>query len=179
MNDDKNQSKSIYKVIINAPIDKIWSELIRVNSPRPFFFGGVCNTPDNILQLGTPFRMDSPNGKYASVVGKVIEFDPPYRYSHSFKFTSYDDPPCKVTYILKEVEGGVEFTLISENFVIGSKTQGSMESGGKFIVDNLKSLVENGKPTFGGRVILTIIALMTPFTPSKCQIEHWPFDACE
>ncbi len=175
MNDTMEPTKSIYKILIHAPIDKVWSELVRTNSPRPFFFGSVCKTPGAELNVGAPFRMESPNGKYASVVGEVLEFQPPHRYAHTFKFTNLEDPPCRVTYELKEVAGGTEFTLISEGFVPGSKTQKSMESGGKFIAENFKAYMETGRATFGGRMILGMISLMTPFSPAKCKIENWPF----
>lgn len=166
--------KHISRIIINAPIDTVWSELIRTDRPKPYFFGSVCHTPG--LEEGAPIRMQSPNGKYVSVAGTVTVFEPPYKYGHTFKFTNMDDPPCHVTYVLKEVPEGTEFSLITEGTVPGSKTEKSMLQGGEFITKNLKSVVEFGKPTFGGKVILTLISMMTPFTPKICKTENWPFD---
>ncbi len=168
----KFAEKAIYTVVINAPIETVWSELVKTNSPLPFFFGSVCETPG--LSPGAPIRMRSPNGKYTSVVGDVLEFEPPYRYAHTFKFTNLDDPPCKVTYVLKETSEGVEFSLITENVPVGTKTESSMKQGGAFITQNLKAFIETGKPTFGGRMILTMISLMTPFSPKSTRSENWP-----
>ena len=120
--------------------------------------------------------MQSKNGKYTSVVGDVIEFDPPYRYAHTFKFTNLDDPPCIVRYVLKEVEDGTEFTLINENVPAGTKTEKYMTSGGNFITNNLKALVETGKPTAGGRFALMMMGLAAAFTPKICRSENWPFE---
>ena len=170
----KFSDKAIYKVLIDAPIETVWSVLVTTNSPLPFFFGSVCETPG--LSPGAPIRMRSPNGKYTSVVGDVLEFDPPYRYVHTFKFTNFDDPPCKVTYELKETPDGVEFSLITENVVADTKTENSMKQGGVFITKNLKSFVETGKPTLGGRMILAIIGVMTPFSPKSTRSENWPMD---
>lgn len=171
---DKYAAKAIYKVLIHAPIETVWSELVKTNSPLPFFFGSVCDTPG--LEPGAPIRMRSPNGKYTSVVGDVLEFEPPNRYAHTFRFTNLDDPPCKVTYVLKETPEGVEFSLITENVIEGTKTEKSMKQGGAFITQNLKSIAETGKPTFGGRMILMMIGVMTPLSPKSTRSENWPMD---
>ena len=171
---DAGQGRSYYRVVIDAPIHKVWAEITRTDSVLPFFFNSVCKTPG--LAVGAPVRMVSKDGKYAAVVGDVLEFDPPFRYAHSFKFTSLDDPACVVRYVLKEVDGGTEFTLITEGVPAGSKSGKYMESGGHFITANLKSFVETGKPTTGGRIALFMMALSAPFTPARCRIENWPFD---
>jgi uncharacterized protein YndB with AHSA1/START domain len=120
--------------------------------------------------------MQTPDGKYRSVVGKVLEFNPPYRYSHTFKFTNYDDPPCTVTYELKEVGDAVEFSLITTNVPTATKTAKSMAQGGKFIVETFKSVVENGRPSLGGRLMLGIMGLFSPFTPKVCKSDNWSFE---
>ncbi|MEM7081917.1 MAG: SRPBCC domain-containing protein [Pseudomonadota bacterium] len=170
MSDDK----SVYKVIINAPIDKVWAELVKTDEVLPFFFGAVCKSTGD-LTVGAPIAMQTKSGKYRSVVGKVLAFDPPYRYAHTFKFTGYDDPPCTVTYELKEVEEGVEFSLITTNVPTDTKTEKGMAQGGKFIVDTFKSVVENGQPSFGGRMMLSVMGLFEPFTPKVSRSENWDF----
>ena len=171
---EQQAERSYFRVMINAPIDKVWAQLTRTDELLPFFFNGVCKTPG--LAVNAPIRMQSKDGKYTSVVGDVLEFDPPYRYAHTFKFTNLDDPPCIVRYRLKEVDGGTEFTLINENVPAGTKTEKYMTSGGTFITQNLKALVETGKPTFGGRMALFMMGLFAPFTPKACLSENWPFD---
>lgn len=178
MKTQTNDNKAVYKVIINAPIDTVWSELVRTDEVLPFFFGSVCKTPGR-LEAGQPMAMQTPDGKYCSVVGKVLEFNPPYRYSHTFKFTNYDDPPCTVTYELKEVDDGVEFSLITTNVPAGTKTGSSMAQGGKFIVNTFKSVVETGRPEFGARLMLAMMKLFTPFTPKVCKSENWSFDTIQ
>lgn len=174
MTSSPKQPKNITKIKIDAPIETVWSELIKTNSPLPFFFGSVCKTTE--LGEGAPIRMQSPNGKYTSVAGTVTVFEPPYRYGHTFKFTNLDDPPCHVTYVLKEVDGGVEFSLITEGTIPGSKTEKSMDQGAGFITQNLKAVIETGKPTGGGKMLLLLIKLMGPFSPKICKSENWPLD---
>ena len=167
--------RQFYQVTINAPIHKVWAELTRRDSVLPFFFNSVCKTPGE-MAVGTPVRMVSKNGKYAAVVGDILEFDPPHRYAHTFKFTTLDDPPCVVRYELEEVEGGTEFTLITEGVPAGTKSEGYMQQGGHFITANFKSFVETGKATPGGRFALFMMGLTAIFTPSVAKAENWPFD---
>ena len=166
--------REMFRVTIRAPIHKVWAELTRADSTLPFFFNGTLRTPG--LEMGAPIRMVSKNGKFTSVVGEVLEFDPPYRYAHTFRFTNLDDPPSVVRYRLKEVDGGTEFTLINEGVKAGSKSEKYMRSGGTFITRNLKAFVETGRATGSGRVLLFVMNLFAPFTPARCRSEHWPFD---
>ena len=166
--------KSYFRVFIRAPIHKVWAELTRTDAVLPFFFNSVCKTPG--LEIGAPVRMVTKNGKFTGVAGDVIEFDPPHRYAHTFKFTHLDDPPCIVRYELKEVADGTEFTLINENVPAGTKSEKYMTSGGDFIVKNLKALIETGKPTFSGRLVLLMCDLTAPFSPKGSLSENWPFE---
>lgn len=170
----KRLPKSIYKVVINAPIEKVWRELTKQDGLCAHFFNARIDTPG--FAVNAPIRMRSGNGKHTSVVGEVLEWDPPHVYSHSFKFTNLDDPYCKVTYRLKEVESGTEFTLINENVPANSKTSGYMAQGGTFITETLKAVIETGRPNFKYRFILRMIALTSFMTPAKCKSENWPFD---
>ena len=171
---DDRAKPAIFRVHIRAPIHAVWAELTRTDSVLPFFFNGTCRTPG--LAPGAPIRMVSKDGKYTSVAGEVIEFDPPYRYAHSFKFTNLSDPPCIVRYELKETDEGTEFTLINENMPTGTKTEKYMTQGGRFITTNLKALIETGKPTANGRFALFMMGLFAPLTPRISRSENWPFD---
>lgn len=171
--------KGIYRVHINAPIETVWNELVKQDEVLPFFFGSVCKTRSGTLAVGEPMAMRTKNGKYTSVVGKVLEFSPPHRYVHTLKFTNMDDAPVTIEYDLKEVEGGVEFTLTTSGGAAESKTEKSMAQGGPMIVNTLKSVCETGKPGFGASMMLAMISLMAPFTPKICLSENWSFDKIE
>ena len=170
--DTASSDKSYFRVVIRAPIHKVWSELIRTDAVLPFFFNSVCHTTE--LGQGAPVRMRSKDGKYTTVVGEVLEFEPPHRYSHTFRFTQFDDPECVVRYRLKEVDGGTEFTLINENVPPGTKTEKYMTQGGTFITDNFKAIIETGSPTGSGRFALFMMGLFSVFTPKRCRSENWP-----
>jgi uncharacterized protein YndB with AHSA1/START domain len=166
--------KQIYKTVINAPIETVWHTLVKTDEVLPFFFGSVCQTEGG-LKPGRKMRMVTPDKKFAAVVGEVLDFSPPHRYSHTMAFTQYvGESPATVTYELKEVPGGTEFSLITTNVPAGTKTEKSMAQGGPFIVDNLKALVETGKPNFSGAMVMAMNPLMGFMTPKVCRIENWP-----
>lgn len=170
----KFAEKQIYKVTIAAPIETVWSELIKTTSPRPFFWNSSWDTP--AMRAGEPYRMLSADRKVVGVIGEILEMDPPNRLVHSFRLTSLEDPPSTVTYTLKETQGGTEFCLITENIVAGSKSEKSMADGAKFIVENFKAYIETGKVTFGARMMLAMFSLMAPMTPKALRAENWPLD---
>lgn len=162
----------VHRVIIKATIQQVWDALTREGEVLPFFFGSVMHTTG--LKPGAQLRMRTPNGKYTGVVGEILECKPPYRFSHTFRFTNFNDPPCRVTYELREVEGGVEFTLTSDEIPCGTKTEGQMAQGGSFITSVLKSVVETGRPSLSYRLLLMLIRIMP--SPAACKSELWPLD---
>jgi uncharacterized protein YndB with AHSA1/START domain len=167
--------RAFYKVTIAAPIETVWNILVKTDEVLPFFFGAICRTPGS-LEPGAPIAMETRDGKFRSVVGEVLEFSPPHRYAHTFKFTNMKDAPCTVIYELEEVAGGTEFTLITENVPVGTNTEKSMAQGGSFITQNLKSLVETGRPTMSGKMVMMLGPVLGWFTPRVCRSENWSFD---
>ncbi len=164
--------REIYKVFINAPIETVWSELIKTTSPRPFFWNSSWDAKR--MAPGNTYRMLSNGGKTVAVIGEILEMEPPHRLVHSFRLTSLEDPASTVTYTLKERDGGTEFCLITENILAGSRSEKSMADGAMFIVKNFKAFVETGKVTFGARLMLAIFKIMAPFTPKSMSAKNWP-----
>jgi uncharacterized protein YndB with AHSA1/START domain len=166
--------RNVTRVQIKGTIQEVWDALTRQGEPLPFFFGSVMHTTG--LHPGAQIRMRTDCDKYTGVVGEILEVNAPYKFSHTFKFTHVDDPPCKVTYELKEIEGGVEFTLISEDIPAGTRTEKDMVAGARIIVDTLKGMIEDGRPPFKSRFILLMCRLTKFMTPGKSLTSRWPLD---
>ena len=177
MTEEQYAPKQVFRVVIKAPIETVWSELVDTTSPRPFFWNSTWDTQD--FAPGNPYRVTSNNGKTVAVIGRILEMDPPHRLVTTFRLTQLPDPASLVTYTLKEVEGGTEFSLISEKVLAGSKSEKSMADGSKFIVDNFKAYIETGKVTFGARIVLGMFSLMAPLTPKSMHADNWPLDSAE
>lgn len=165
--------KSVFKVFIKGTIQDVWHEITKTDELQQCMFNMRMDTDG--LKPGGQMRMRTANGKNTLVVGEILEFDPPRRYVTTFRFTQYDDPPCKVIHELKEVPGGVEYTLTNEDVPRGTKTAKQMNQGGNLIVNTLKAVVETGRPSFGVRMMFVMFKVMGAFTPKKCRSENWPF----
>lgn len=164
--------RAVFRVIIRGTIDDVWREITRTDAAQRCMFNMRLHTDG--LRPGGKIRMRTGSGKYTGVVGDVLEFDPPHRYAHTFRFTNYDDPECKVIYELREVDGGVEFTLTLDDVPAGTRTAKQMTQGGKLIVDTLKAIVETGRPALGTRMLFVLFKLMEPFSPKRTRSENWP-----
>lgn len=167
--------RAVFRVVIRGRIDDVWREITKTDDVQKCMFNMRLHTPG--LRPGAPIQMRTKSGRYTGVVGEVLEFDPPRRYAHTFRFTSYDDPPCKVIYELREVPEGVEFTLILDEMPAGTKTAKQMTQGGTMIVNTLKAVVETGRPSFGVRMLYVLFALLEPISPKKQRVENWPISA--
>ena len=161
--------------MIKGRIEDVWREITKTDEPQQAMFNGKMHTIG--LAPGAPIQMRTPDNKYTSVVGEILEFEPPNRLSHTLKFTPYDDPYCRVTYDLVEVEDGVEFTLTSEDVPADTKTAKDMTRGGDFIVRTLKQIVENGKPALSTRLLYGLFGVVGPLmTPKKSLASNWPLE---
>lgn len=76
-----------------------------------------------------------------------------------------------MSYELKEVEGGTEFTFITENVLPEMETEKYMKQGGDFIVATLKGHIE-GRMPFKSRLILFMCWATKPMTPNRCRSEN-------
>jgi hypothetical protein len=108
------------------------------------------------------------------IVGRIVEFDPPRRFAHTFRFTQYDDPECTVIYELKPVPAGVEVSLVVENIPLGTRTAKEMKGGSSAILNALKSVVETGRPALGTRLMYWMFGHLGFMLPAKTRTEHWP-----
>lgn len=175
MTDTATQGQTaMFRIVIRGSMDDVWAELTKTGVPNETFFNAVMDT--TTLGPNAPMRMRTKNGKYTGVVGTVLEHDPPRRFSHTFKFTGFDDPECTVIHDLEEVEGGVQYTIRAENLPVGTKTAKQMQQGSKMIGTTLKSMVENGKPSFGTRLLFCLFRVMEPLSPAASRSEHWPLE---
>lgn len=164
------QDKAVFKIMIHGKIEDVWHEITKRDEVQKCMFNMRL---DSTLEVGDKMFMRTVNGKYTGVVGEVLEFDPPNRYAHTFRFTNFDDPPCTVTYDLKAIDDQVEFIMTIDQLTPGTKSAKQMRQGGTMIIETLKSIVETGKVPFKVRMLYGLFALMGPLTPAKCKSDRW------
>ncbi|WP_421177352.1 SRPBCC family protein [Metabacillus dongyingensis] len=86
-------------VVYNAPIEKVWNAVSTSEGIAAWFMPN-----DFQPEVGHEFHLQSPFGPSPC---KVIQLEPPHRLS----FT-WDTDGWIVTFLLKEIDGKTEFTLI-------------------------------------------------------------------
>jgi uncharacterized protein YndB with AHSA1/START domain len=86
-------------VVYNAPIEKVWNAVSTSEGIAAWFMPN-----DFQPEVGHEFHLQSPFGPSPC---KVIQLEPPHRLS----FT-WDTDGWIITFLLKEMEGKTEFTLI-------------------------------------------------------------------
>lgn len=165
----------VYEVFIHAPLEAVWNELTKTDEVQKAMFNSQLHTTE--LEVGAPIRMRSPNGKFTAVVGEVLEFEKPTRFSHTFRFTQYDDPECEVLYELEQQDDGTRFRLTVRRAPAGTKTAKQMKQGGTMICNTIKSVLETGRPSAGIRALYLLFGLLAPFTPRRCASENWPVNS--
>ena len=163
---------AVYSVVIRAPVRDVWREITRTDAPIACFFNSRMSLGPGGLAPGTKLAMRTPNGRMTGVVGEILEVVPLRRFSHTFQFTSMDDPPCRVTYELEEVPEGTRFTLTVSEAQEGSKSLKQMVQGSALICRTLKSVMETGRPSLGVRALFLIMAVAP--APKRCRSELWP-----
>ena len=165
-------TRLVSKIVIAGSQQAIWRELTKQGEPQAAVFNAWLHARS--LAPGNAVQMRTASGDKVIVVGEVLEFDPPNRFAHTFRFTQYDDPPCTVVYELRPVEGGVEVSLTVENLPVGTKTGKSMDSGSRSILETLKAVVEQGRPKLGTRLMYALLDRMEFLLPKRCDAKHWP-----
>jgi uncharacterized protein YndB with AHSA1/START domain len=168
------KGRAVFRVVIDGSQQAIFEELTNLDRPLGAIFNSRMATTG--LKRGGRIQMRTVSGKYTIVDGDVLEYDPPHRFSHTHRFTSLDDPVVIVTYELKPVTGGIEVTLTVDDVPIGTKTAKEMQRGGDFILKNLKSIVETGKPPLGTRLMYAMFGAMEFVLPARCKSAHWPIE---
>lgn len=170
----ETKERAVFRVFIRGTLEQVWAELTRTDQVQRAMFGSRMHV--DRLAPGGQIRMRTPSGKFTSVAGRIVEVSRPRRFSHTFRFTTYDDPPCTVTYELEEVEGGVQLQLVVDDMPSGTRTAKNMRRGGTFITKTLKVIVERGAPPLGTRLLLGVLAMFEPFTPKAARSEAWPLE---
>ena len=164
--------KAVFKVFIEGRPEDVWLELTKTHEPQACFFDMQLFTTGQ--EPGGRMQMRTKSGKYVGAVGEILEFDPPRRYAHTFRFTANDDPPCRIVYELIPRGSGTEFVMTLHDLPAGTKSTKQMKQGGPMICKVLKSVVETGRIPFGTRVLYLLFALMEPMQPKKLRTENWP-----
>ena len=159
---DKATPKQVYRIVIKASAQAIWDAITKPEWTQRFCYGTL---DEYELRPGGKFRGQPNEGMIAMgmtgtvVDGEVIEADPPRKLVMTWRMAM--DPRMvaegftRLTYEIEDGRGGVSRLSVIHDLtgtpghaamVAGTK-QGPGEGGGwVWILSDLKSLLESGKP---------------------------------
>lgn len=160
------------KVRINASAERVWRELTKDDEPQAAVFNAWLHA--QAMLPGAMLQMRTPDGRNVLVVGRIVEFDPPRRFAHTFRFTQYDDPECTVAYDIERVGDAVDVTLTVDNLPPSTRTAKDMVKGATLILETLKSVAETGRPKPSTRLMYAVFARIGFMLPKRTRSEHWP-----
>lgn len=175
MSQPSERETIVAKVFIEAAPEAVWREITKTDEAQGCFFNAWLHTTG--LRAGGSVAMRDRSGRYTAVVGKIVTWDPPRRFAHTFRFTRYDEAECTVIYDIEPTEGGVTFTLTVDGVPRGGRTEKDMRGGAKMICSSLKRIVEKGGLAPGLRIAFRLMEWLGPvITPARCRTENWPLE---
>jgi uncharacterized protein YndB with AHSA1/START domain len=160
------------RVRIHASAERVWRELTKDDEPQAAVFNAWLHA--QAMMPGAMMQMRTIDGRNVLVVGRIVEFDPPRRFAHTFRFTQYDDPECTVVYDIERVGEAVDVTLTVENLPIGTPTAKDMAKGATLILETLKAVAETGRPKASTRLMYAVFGRIGFLLPKRTRAEHWP-----
>jgi len=166
----------IFRTHINATAEAVWHELTRTDRAHAAGYNMMFVVDD--LTAGRPFQMRSPSGRMVNVVGTIVAARPPRCLEQSMRYTAYDEPFTARWDIDDATEGGVDVTLTVSGLAADSKTLRDLNGsgGGAWILTTLKQVAEDGRASFGTRVMYAVSVLIERFRiPDGTEPERWPW----
>jgi len=140
--------KQVYQVFIKASQERVWDAITKPEFTARYFYGSILKSD---LAVGSPFTYLTPNGSAPLIEGEVLACDPPRRLVHTYRSLwgpLAEDAPTRVTWELEAMQGGVtKLTVTHDDFDGETATFKGLAGGGwTWILSNLKTLLETGKP---------------------------------
>ena len=119
----------------------MWRELTKNNEPQAAVFNAWLHAQS--LLPGARLQMRTGDGRNVLVVGSVVDFDPPRRFAHTFRFTN-TTIRCTVIYELKPVPKASR-CLWSSRSCRSARAPRRRCTLARMILATLKAVVEDGR----------------------------------
>lgn len=154
----------VTSIEISAPVEKVWAEITKTGRVQRPLYNTVLETD---LKPGSPIRYYSPDGKRIFVIGRIVDVDPPRMLSHTYMFTTKDEPATLVTWELEEAAGGCRVTVTHSGWTEAHKAPEKSAGGWKEILGLLKSEVETGQIPLKTRIMYAVMNGMMFMMPKS------------
>ena len=138
--------KHVYKLMIEAPPEKVWEALTNSEYTTRFWYGSAISSE---WTSGSDYKITTADGSRVFIHGKVLEADRPRRLVQTYNTTwpPFDtEKETTMTWELEPRDGGTQLTLTHEGFQDDSKLYETLAQGWTDILNGLKAILETGRP---------------------------------
>jgi uncharacterized protein YndB with AHSA1/START domain len=156
--------KTIWSINIESPPERVWAELTRTEKVLPFYFGSVLVGD---LRPGGKLRYVTADRSRTFIEGEVVEFSPPKRFVHRFKFTDLAEPVQTVSFDLEPIGSGTRLTVRHEGLDQAPKHGRRVDSGWTKILADMKTWTETGRVALGTRMRNSVMKVLAPLMPKE------------
>lgn len=147
----------VVSIEIEAPVDRVWAEITKTGVVQRPLYNTILETD---LKPGSPVKYYSPDRKRIFVIGRVIDVDPPNMFSHTYMFTSRDEPPTLVTWNLEPSGTGCRVTVTHTGWTDEHKAPEKSAGGWREILGLLKEEIETGQIPLKTRLMYAMMNRM-------------------
>jgi uncharacterized protein YndB with AHSA1/START domain len=145
----------VYRVYIKATPQAIWDAITKPEWTDKYGYQGFAEfdlRPGGAYRARASEEMQAAGMPEIPVDGEVIEVDPPHKLVQTWRATWLDEPPTRLTYEIRESQGGVSSLTVTHELEgapqTAAQTAGSIEGAGggwAEVLSDLKTLLETGR----------------------------------
>jgi len=158
----------VVSIHIAAPVDRVWAEITKVGAVQRALFDTVLECE---LRPGSRLRYYSADRKRVFVVGEVVEVDPPRRFVHTYRFTTWKtETPTLVAWELAEEAGGCRVTITHSGWTSEhGKLAEDTGAGWRGILRVLKQEMETGRIPWKTRLMYRVMGWFSFMLPRSTR----------
>ena len=161
---------SVISIHIPVPVQRVWEEITKTGRVQRALYNTVLECE---LVPGSRLRYYSPDRKRVFIVGEVVEVDPPTRFAHTYRFTTWKaGPPTLVTWELAEEAGGCRVTITHSGWTSEHEAPEKTAGGWDQILGLLKQELETGRLPLKTRILYRVMGWMMFMLPRTTRVEH-------
>lgn len=160
----------VASIFIDVPVQQVWDEITKTGTIQRAVVNTVLETE---LKPGSRLRYYSPDRKRVFVVGEVVEVEPPTRFVHTYRFTTWNrGGPTLVTWELRPEGTGCRVTLTHSGWTSEHEEVQDTASGWNTILALLKRLLETGEVPLKTRLAYGAMRWFAFLLPASTRTGH-------
>jgi uncharacterized protein YndB with AHSA1/START domain len=131
-----------YTVFLGKPAQEVWDALTTKATIDRYYMA-----PVRTLELKQGGKISYGTADAEVIAGTVLEYDPPKKFRHTFRFAGDSESTTTVTYAVTPVGPSMcNLTITHTGFQEKDQTYADVSTGWPVIASSLKTLLETGKP---------------------------------